>query len=74
MRLEEEKSLVTHSQVDLVLVKIPCICTALQKSSHLLPDSRISIKNGIIESHALPRCGSSFLFTGFPPKHTLSSL
>lgn len=72
MRLEEEKSLVTRSQVDLVLVKIPCICTALQKSSHLSPDSRISIKNGIIES--LSHCGSPFLFTGFPPKHTVSSL
>lgn len=68
MRLEEEMCFAIYSRVDLVLAKIPCIFTVLRKTPYLSPDSRIYIKNSIIESNALPHLDSSSLFIGFPLK------
>lgn len=65
MSPEEEMYFVIYIRVDLVLAKISCIFTVLQKTPYLSADSRIYVKNGIIESNALPHLVSSSLFIDF---------
>lgn len=71
MRLEEEMCFVIYSRVDLVLAKIPCIFTVLRKHYIYPQIPDFNIKNGVIESNALPQLDCSSLFIGFPLKSTV---